>query len=204
MAKWQQRVVEKRRAGDLVALLDTAEAAGEEIEFRAAPGRGDVEREALMAVKRFTYNAAADCWPGWSIADTSPDPLVLARALQLAKRSAGLVSRLSLGPLQEGTGSWLCGAFKLALGRHQEAYDAFILAREHYIAANAPGLTMLTEGYIALLCQMAGPRVPVWREDLDQVCARIAAGGFEDGVEWIDQLRTARSVFQPKTALGGS
>jgi hypothetical protein len=54
---------------------------------------------------------------------------------------------------------------------------------------------MLTEGYIALVCQIAGPRVPAWGEDLEQICARIASGGFEDGAEWIEQLRTARNVF---------
>ena len=54
---------------------------------------------------------------------------------------------------------------------------------------------MLAEGYIALVCQLAGPRVPAWGEDLDQVCARIATGGFEDGAEWIEQLRTARLYF---------
>ena len=117
------------------------------------------------------------------------------RALELAKRSAVLVTKLGLGRLQEGTGTWLCGAFELALGRHAEAYSAFVLAREHWIAAKAPGLAMLAEGYLALVCQIAGDQVPARREDLDQVCERIATGGFEDGAAWIEQLRTARMVF---------
>jgi len=37
--------------------------------------------------------------------------------------------------------------------------------------------------------------VPACAEDLDQVCARISAGGFDDGAEWIEQLRTARKAF---------
>jgi hypothetical protein len=195
VAKSQQSIAEARRAGDPVGLLATAEAAATEIERRAAEGRSAAEREALMAVKRFTFNAAADCWPGWSVLNTPPDTQILLRALELAKRSAVLVNKLDLGRLQEGTGTWLSGAFELALGRHSEAYGAFALARDHWIAAQAAGLALLAEGYIALVCQIAGHRVPAWGEDLDQVCAKIATGGFEDGAEWIEQLRTARNVF---------
>lgn len=195
VARIQGRITQLRRAGDPVALLATAEAAAEEIERRAGEGCNDAERQALTAVRRFTFNAAADCWPGWSVPDRPPDARILVRALELAKRSATLVNKLGLGRLQEGTGTWLCGAFELAIGRHTEAYRAFVLAREHYVAAHAPGLVMLTEGYIALVCQIARHQVPAWREDLDQVCARIATGGFEDGAAWIEQLRTARNVF---------
>lgn len=56
--------------------------------------------------------------------------------------------KLGLGPMQEGTGTWLVGAFELALGRHAQARDAFAQARESYLAANAPGLVLLTEGYL--------------------------------------------------------
>lgn len=43
--------------------------------------------------------------------------------------------------------------------------------------------------------QIAGHQVPADGEDLRQISARIAAGGFEDGVAWIEQLRTALNVF---------
>ena len=194
VTKSRGRIAELRHAGDPIALLAAAEAGADEIERRAGEDWNDAGREALMAVKRFTYNAAADCWPGWGVPDKPVDARILERALELAKRSAVLVNKLGLGRLQEGTGTWLCGAFELALGRHAEACSALVLAREHWIAAEAPGLAMLAEGYIALVCQVARHQVPAWG-DLDQVCARIAAGCFEDGAEWIEQLRTARKVF---------
>jgi hypothetical protein len=125
VAKWQRRVAEARRAGDCSALLSTAEAAATEIEGRVGEGRSAAEREALIAVRRFGFNAAADCWPGWNVPETPPDARILLRALQLAKRSAALVTELSLGGVQEGTGTWLLGAFELALGRHEEAYARF-------------------------------------------------------------------------------
>ena len=45
---------------------------------------------------------------------------------------------------------------------------------------------MLTEGYVVIASG---------GEDLEGVCARIAAGRFEDGAEWVEQLRTASKVF---------
>lgn len=180
----QQRVKELRASGDLTALLAAAEAAADAIERCVGDGSSDLEREALIAVKRFTYNAAADCWPGWSVPTAAPDPQVLAAGLNLARRSHGLVMKLGLGPIQEGTGTWLVGAFELALGRYAQAREAFAQARESYLAAKAPGLLLLTEGYLAIV-----------DGDVEAVCARIAAGGFEDGPEWVEQLRTAAQVF---------
>ncbi len=183
----QQRVKELRKSGNLAALLAGAAAAADAIERRVGEGSTDLEREALIAVKRFTYNAAADCWPGWSVPAAAPDPRLLAAGLNMARRSRGLVMKFGLGPIQEGTGTWLVGAFELALGRSAEAREAFAQARESYIAAKAPGLVLLTEGYLAIV-----------HGDVEAVCARIAVGGFEDGPEWIEQLRTAATVFGPR------
>lgn len=195
VAIWQLRVKQRREAGDLGALLAVATAAADEIEERAGEGLDDPGRQALLTVKRFTYNAAADCWPGWSIPKQPADRGILLLAQALAQRSAALVTKLKLGPLHEGTGIWLCGAFDLALGRHAEAAEAFALARERYLAAEAPGLVLLTEGYSAIVRAAAGQ--PADGTDLQQVTARIAAGGFEDDAEWIEQLRIARQVFVP-------
>jgi len=204
VSKLRERIKELRRAGDLLDLLAAAEAAADEIEGRVGEywndAGNDAGREALLAVKRFTFNASADCWPGWSVPDKAPNREVLVRALELAKRSTGLVKKLGLGRVQEGTGVWLSGAHELALGRHTDAHSAFTLARQHYIAAQAPGLALLTQGYIAIVCQIAPDQVPACAEDLDQVCARISAGGFDDGAEWIEQLRTARKAFYSRRA----
>jgi hypothetical protein len=190
-----ERVNELWRAGDPAVLLAAANAAADEIEQRVGEPLNDAEREALTAVRRFTLNAAADCWPGWSVPDKPPERQTLLVAQQLAQRSVRLVKKLNLGSLQEGTGIWLCGAFDLALGKHVEASSAFGVARQHFIAAKAPGLALLTEGYIAIVRQITDLQVPADAEDLQQITARIAAGAFEDGADWIEQLRTALKVF---------
>jgi hypothetical protein len=195
-AKYATQVNELRRAGDLAALLASAKAAADEIEHRVGENWGNAaEREALLRVQRFTFNAAADCWPGWAEPDRPADRQNLLDALALAQRSAKLVAKLALGKLLDGTGTWLIGAFELALGRYTEATRAFDTAREHYLAAKAPGLALLTEGYTAIVREIAGPHSPGGADDLDPVCAKITAGAFEDGAEWIEQLRMARKVF---------
>ncbi|WP_342724316.1 hypothetical protein AAFG07_35550 [Bradyrhizobium sp. B097] len=191
----EARVKALRGAGDDVALLAAARDAADQIERRRGTQDGD-EREALMMVQRWTYNAAADCWPGWSVSNKPIDQDNLLAARELAERSLGLVRTLERGPLREATGVWMVAAFELALGRYDEASQLFREAREQYVAASAPGLVLLTEGYAAIARQVG--RHAADGDDLDQVCKRIAAGGFEDGDEWIAQLRTALEVFARK------
>ncbi|MHC1947018.1 hypothetical protein IF803_21785 [Bradyrhizobium sp. UFLA06-06] len=181
-----------RGAGDDAALLAAARDAADQIERRRGAQDGD-EREVLMMVQRWTFNAAADCWPGWRVSDKPINQDNLLAARELAERSLALVRSLGLAPLREGTGVWMVGAFDLALGRYDDASRLFRDAREQYVAASAPGLVLLVDGYAAITRQVS--RHAADGDDLDKVCQRIAAGGFEDGDEWIAQLRTALEVF---------
>ncbi|WP_456822954.1 hypothetical protein [Bradyrhizobium sp. USDA 4502] len=184
-----------RGAGDDAALLAAARDAADQIERGCGARDGDA-RDALMMVQRWTFNAAADCWPGWSVSDKPINQDNLLAARELAERSLALVRSLGLAPLREGTGVWMVGAFDLALGRYDDASRLFRDAREQYVAASAPGLVLLVDGYAAIVRQI-GKRAAD-DDDLDRICARIAAGEFEDGNEWIAQLRTALEVFARK------
>jgi hypothetical protein len=195
VATLQTHIKELRRTGNIFALLEAATTAANQIEHQVGENLGDPERQALTTVKRFTYNAAADAWPGWSTPPAPLDSQHLLTAQDLAQRSLSLVRKLDLGPIQEGTGIWLCGAFDLALGRYADAVHAFIIARQHYTAANAPGLVLLTEGYIAIVRQVSGQQTPADEKTLDQISAEITAGSFEDGAAWITQLHTALKAF---------
>lgn len=99
-------------------------------------------------------------------------------------------------PIKRSTSTRPCadGAFDLALGRRADALSRFVLARAHYLAGSAPGLVLLTEGYLAILRQIGGEEAGQ-SESLDQVCARISAGEFKDAGAWIAQLRAALEVF---------
>ncbi|GIQ72492.1 hypothetical protein [Bradyrhizobium sp. RD5-C2] len=191
----ETRVKALRGGGDDAALLAAARDAADQIERHRGAQDGDA-REALRMVQRWTFNAAADCWPGWSVSDKPINQDNLLAARELAERSLRLVRTLEVGSLREATGVWLVGAFDLALGRYDEASRLFRDSREQYASANAPGLVLLVDGYAAIVRQV--DKRAAEGDDLDQVCARIAAGGFEDGDEWIAQLRTALQVFTQK------
>jgi hypothetical protein len=194
VARLSQHINGLRRQGNPVAVLPVAIAAADTTEQRVAesPTGNEETHAALMAVKRFTYNVAADCWPGWSTTSPPIDRPELESALHLAERSFQLVTTLGLGGIQQGTAQWLVGAFHLALGDHAGAVGLFTDARKNYAAANAPGLVLLTEGYLAITRQLSAGSDD---SDLSRVCAELRAGNFEDAEEWIVQLRTALEVF---------
>lgn len=196
VAKLEQRVKALRKEGDLAGLLAAARDAADEVERRIGDAsQNEEQRDALMAVQRWTYNAAADCWPGWSIPSEPPDPRMLVAARELAQRSSAIVERLDVGRQRQGTGVWLCGAFDLALGRYSDASRAFAVAHEHYVAANAPSGALLVEGYLAIVQQITEGGSSGEGSALDQVCARISAGEFKDGAALVAQLRTALAAF---------
>jgi hypothetical protein len=204
VARLQKQVAEARATGSPDLVLATANAAADEIERRigveltpaSISSLTGPTRAALLAVKRMTYNAAADCWPGWLTTDQRPNHQQLLKALATARRSALLVQTLSLGPVQEGTANWLIGAFELVLGQFDQAVDLFTAAHERYVAANAPGLALLTEGYLAITYKVGRRPMLVTTKTLDQVIAAISAGNFEDGDEWVAQLRAAIKLFE--------
>jgi len=195
VSELEKHVNEVRREGSPAAILAAANAAADAIGQRVGVCSNDAERAALIAVKRFTFNAAADCWPGWSVTGPAVDASSLLAALQLAQRSAALVERLALGSLREGTATWLSGAFELALRRLTDASSSFARARQCYITAAAPGLVLLMDGYLAIVQRVGANASQADVENFEQVCAKIEAGGFEDGPFWIEQLRTALKVF---------
>lgn len=193
-ARWVNHVKEARRGGDLATLLAAASSAADLIEQRAGECLNDEQRSALAAAQRFTYNAAADCWPGWSVNAPAVTEPTLLRALEMSRRSARLVERLGLGRVQQGNAAWLNGALELALRRFADATASFAIAQQHLTAGDAPGPALLAQGYIAIVEQLAAGS-DRGGADLEEICSRIAAGGFKDGAAWIEQLRTASKVF---------
>jgi len=196
VAKLGEQVKALRKEGDLAVLLAVARDAAHEVERRIGDANWNEEqRDALMAVQRWTYNAAADCWPGWSIPSEPPDPQMLVAARELARHSLDIVERLDVGRQRQGTGIWLCGAFDLALGRYEDASRAFAAAHEHYVAANAPSGALLMEGYLAIVRDIGEGSNSGEGSALDQVCVRISAGEFKDGAALVAQLRTALAAL---------
>jgi len=188
------------RGADPATIIAAARAAVDAIEAAVGqPSRSltDDERAALMAAQRLAYNAAADGWPGWDDAPPPrPDsPEDLRRGFELACRSQVLVQRLDLGPVRQGTGQWMIGAYHLALDEIDAALTSFGSGLTQCELAPAPGLAWLLRGYIAIAHEVAGRPLAEGVATFDEVQAAIRAGAFDDASEWCDQLTTARRVF---------
>ncbi len=182
------------------AILAAANAAVDALESRvgpAGPVLTDIERSALVAAQEISFNAAADCWPGWedNPAKRPCSEVDLRGGLDLARRSFDLVHRLQLGALREGTAHWMVGAYQLALGQIDAAVAAFSVAVARHQVAGAPGLLLLGRGYIAIAYEAADRRRPDGIASFEEVLAAIRAGGFRDAASWCDQLNVARSLF---------
>lgn len=202
-SKLVAHVREARRGGDSAFILAAAKAAADMIEKRAGACSTQEQRAALGLVQRFTYNAAADCWPGWSAAVPEIDERTVAGGLEMARRSASLAVRLGLGQGQQATAMWLIGAFELAFGRYAAATSLFSTSQQYFIAAGATGPALLAEGYIAVVERLtSAPDLD--ESNLEGIYKKIAAGGFEEGTAWIDQLRTALKVFSIRKSLAQS
>ena len=197
IAAREEAVNQARKGGRRSQIIATAEQAADAIQSRLSEPRTAAaggEREALIAVKRFLFNAAADCWPGWGADAEKGSDAELERALALARRSADLVDRLGLGPMEQGTAQWLIGAFELALRRPDAALDNFSRAQVHYETAAAPGLALLARGYSAIAHEVAG-RAPQGAGSLAETLEALASGDVEDHNDLREQLVTAHRIF---------
>ncbi|HEX5281937.1 MAG TPA: hypothetical protein VFW28_17785 [Micropepsaceae bacterium] len=199
LATEQEKLVnDARKSGRIAEIIAAAEHAADAIEYRVPNTQTEIsgdEREALKSVKRFLYNAAADCWPGWSLDSARGSDAELGAALLLARRSASLVDRLGLGPMQEGTAKWLVGAFELALGRIDNALELFAQAEGLYERAGAPGLMLLARGYGAITRE-ASRRLPEQGPgSLAEVLTALASSNLEHGKFFSEQLVMAHRVF---------
>ena len=200
VSHYKEQLARARQAGDFGTILSAANSAADAIEQRVASSAGiapEAERAALIAAQALLFNAAADCWPGWSIdaAQSPPSAFDLAAGLRLAQRSSQLVHRLALGAVREGTARWMIGAYELASRHFDLAIESFSHAAERYVHAPAPGLALLARGYAAIAHQAAGKPLPAGAGNLDEVRNAIQSGGFKDAQDWLDQLSTASQLF---------
>jgi hypothetical protein len=189
-----------RGVADAGAILAAANAAADAIEQRVGNAERELtepERAALGAAQAFMFNAAADCWPGWQVAenDTADKSESLNAGLALARRSSSLVHRLQLGAVREGTAHWMIGAYDLALGRWDDALASFSTALIRYTDAQAPALVLLARGYIAIAYEAAGRPLPEGSADFDSILSALASSTLEDAAAFSDQLQTARRIF---------
>ncbi len=176
-----------RAAGDIPALIALAASAIDQLEPLAATTTGDARIDTLKTCKRIGYNAAADIWPGWETG-ISRTKAELAAGRRLAERSAGFVTQLEQGPVQQGNAAWLTGAFDLAQGDFPAARRQFQHAADLFTAE--PDMALMAQGYDAIAAALLGEA-----PQLDAIIAALEARGSDDARFFRDQLKMAQSIF---------
>jgi len=186
----KERYAEK----DVAGMMVVAEA-GFARALADAAAHPDLAIELKRAAKVLTYNAAANCWPGWDDPGIEISAETLAHGLVLAERSRALVAELGLDAREAATANWLVGALQMAGGRHAEAIAAFAEARAAFEANGASTSVLMAEGYRALARKLASPEDPAAAAEFEECCARLAATDSKEATFFRQQLLTADRIF---------
>lgn len=146
-----------------------------------------------------SFNAAANCWPGWADEGVTIEDGYVEAAGSLAGLCLALAQDLELGPKGLGTAHWLIGALDLALGRFVTARASFQEARRSYskLGEEAPQ-TLMAQGYDALAANCSDSSDETVSA-LKAAVKRLRALGTEDGQFFADQIERAGQVLNARS-----
>jgi hypothetical protein len=180
-----------RERHDVKMMLVVARA-GIEHHLRAAKGLSDRQASDAMVVaaRSLSFNAAANCWPGWGDDGIVLDAADVREGLELATLSLTLVHKLELAGQPLGTAFWLVGALQLALDRIEASLSSFAKARAAYAAGDLPLQVMLVDGYRIIAERRSAPAGSADRE-LARVVDGLRAEGSKAALGFADQLNAA-------------
>jgi hypothetical protein len=143
-----------------------------------------------------SFNAAANCWPGWDDEGVTIEDAEVKAARSLAGTCLALAHDLDLGPKGLGTAHWVIGALELALGRFSAARAAFQDAQRSYAALGeeAPQ-KLMAQGYDALAAKLGNVSSDECSAALKEALERLHSLGTEGGQFFADQIARAERVL---------
>ena len=188
----------RRACRDLMSVPAITALAWEAIAFGLQCATAAPDPESAARYKgRCSYNAAANCWPGWgdAVEIQSAD---IAQGPQLAERSFELAGELNLGHKAIGTSHWLVGALHMAAGRLSTAIAQFRRAEEAFQAAQLPVQAAMARGYVALAEQALPESQLEGAKSLAAALTSLRNMESREAHFFSDQLLTAGRIFPPR------
>lgn len=158
------------------------------------------DREVATSLKTrahaMSFNAAANCWPGWGDEGITIEDGHVEAARSLAGLCLVLAKELELGPKGLGTAHWMIGALELALGHFAMARAAFEEAQRSYsnLGEEAPQ-ALMAKGYGALAANCSEDSSVETIAALKTAIERLRALKCEDGQFFADQIERAEQVL---------
>jgi hypothetical protein len=158
----------------------------------------DTAKKLKETAKSIAFNAAANCWPGWGDEGVEIAPAHMQSALKLAEVSRDLVRELQLGPKQDGNGSWIIGALRLAAGEPAAALAYFQEARSSADADGHAAGALLAEGYCALARKADAATASAGAQELERAVSQLRELGSKEASFFAEQLVTADNILLAK------
>jgi hypothetical protein len=152
-------------------------------------------RDFRQIAKAITYNAGANCWPGWGDEGVEITPQHVEAGMTLAEANRDLTRELQLGPGPIANATWLIGALKLAAGEPVAALAEFQEARRLADVAGKADLALMAAGYGGLARKTAPETASQGAEELDLALARLRESGSQEAKFFADQIVTAEKIF---------
>ncbi len=164
-------------------------------EARSHENSSDESRSLLDAAKRMSFNIAANCWPGWNDEGVEISDDHIRTGLGFARLSRRLVEELELDGDQVGNGYWIVGALQLSLGEFDAALAALADSKAAFGQLSDPAQALMADAYIALTKRL-DPASESNDEELKSAVQTLRGLDNEDATFFVDQVETARAVFQ--------
>jgi hypothetical protein len=145
--------------------------------------------------KIITYNAGANCWPGWGDAGVEISPAHIHAGLRLAYINRDLAREWQLGPVAEANGTWLVGALQLAAGKSLEAVANFRETQKLAESAGKTDLALMAAGYCALARKATPITASQGAKELASALTRLREHGSQDTQFFAEQIVTADRIL---------
>jgi hypothetical protein len=158
----------------------------------------EIAKKLKETAKIIAFNAGANCWPGWGDECVEIAPAHIRSGLKLAEVSRDLVRELQLGPKQDGNGTWLIGALKLAAGAPTAALADFQEALGLAESGGDAAGVLLATGYCALARKADPATAAAGARELEAAVARLRALDSNEAKFFAAQLVTADEILLVK------
>lgn len=180
-------------ARDLGAVTSYASAGYDHCLSAAAAAVGEAAYLLRSEAKALMCDLASFTWPGWGESGVEVLERDLRIGLEAAFTNLRLAGELDKGDLATSRALWMVGGHMMAAERYDEAGAHFIEGAALAETASEPAEARLGEAFAALSATLA--RAEGAEPRLDVAIARLAA--VEEGAALVDQVVTARDVFEP-------
>ncbi len=155
-------------------------------------------KDLKQIAKMITFNAGANCWPGWGDEGVEIASAHIQAGLKLAQINRDLARELKLGPEPEANGTWLIGALKLAAGEPAAALADFHEAKRLAESGGKTDVALMATGYCALARKAAPATATNGAKELELALTRLREQGSKEAKFFAEQIVTADKILLAK------